>query len=436
MRSTLLDCRSLRCLSLLLLIAVPLGCGGAGGTAPTAVAPGPAEIATDLGVQIPDDWQLPGQLPMDYVRGSLSVDDLDRALSAGDPAAHDILWLLYWVDQVDESALLSVLQAHGYGGADGGDPVASLVNRTAAYTADAGTEDPPSGGHDERTSSMHQQYFSSQQGTGHDAEVSRNHDLNISRTWDHQLTVSRQNHDYEISKKFGFGHKEDVSKDYQQHEKDVSKFTHDTKRSNAWPSNHFAEVSHDHPPGDEEHHVADSRIWPPNHTFFFSRSWEPPTHTASVSRGYPPNHAPGSSRNGNVNHDWRLSVQYPQPHTADVSRSHALPISRSWPNFPAKHSVAASRTRPPNHFEAVSFSWPPSHIAVTSSNWPPNHFEAVSKSWDENDPAPHTSWWSRVVPKGHTWFKSAKDTGEVVKDIKDVVGKKKSDAGTPKEEQP
>ena len=436
MCSTLLDCRSLRCLSLLVLIAVPLGCGGAGGTAPTAVPPGPAESATDLGVQIPDDWQLPGQLPMDYVRGSLSVDDLDRALSLGDPAAHDILWLLYWVDQVDESALLAVLQAHGYGGADGGDPVASLVNRTAAYTADAGTEDPPSGGHDDRTSSMHQQYFSSQQGTGHDAEVSRNHDLNISRTWDHQLTASRQNHDYEISKKFGFGHKEDVSKEYQTHEKDVSKFTHDTKRSNAWPSNHFAEVSHDHPPGDEEHHVADSRnLAAQPHLLLLERLGTPDPHRLGEPR------VPAQPRSWlepQREREPRLEAVGAVP-TAAHRRRLAQSRASNQPQLAELSRQALGRGQP--HAPAESLRGRLLQLASEPHRGhllqlAPEPLRGRLQELGREHPAPHTSWWSRVVPKGHTWFKSAKDTGEVVKDIKDVVGKKKSDAGTPKEEQP
>ena len=421
----------------LVLAAATLGCGG--GTAPTgpsfasssAVEP-PASPAPDggLGIDIPDDWQLRGTMPMDYVPGTYSVLDLDAALSRGDRSANDILWLLYWVDRVDESTLLAVLVQHGYAHAM---PVAQSARGGSladyATASDAGTGDPPSDGHNKDSSSLHQQYFSSQYPGTHDAEDSRNHDLAISRTWDHQLTVSRAEHEWDISKKFGFGHKEETSKDFQNHEDKVSKFTHDWVRSRSWPSNHYAEVSHDHPPGDEGHHIADSRIWPPNHTFQFSKGWEPPVHSASVSRGYPPNHAPGSSKNGNVTHDWRLSVQYPQPHGADVSRSHALPVSRSWPNFPTQHSVAASRTRPPNHFDAVSFTWPKDHLAVTSSSWPSNHFDAVSKSWSENDPGLHTTWWSRVVPPGHTYFQSAKDTGEVAKDIKDLLKKKKADAG-------
>ena len=419
-----------RWLSISLVLAlVVLGCGGNpppsldSSRTPATSASVVAAVETD----IPDDWQLRGQLPMDYVPGSLTVADLDDALTRGDRAAHDILWLLYWVDRVDESALLEVLTRHGYGGTSFAQ--AALMAETATTSSDAGPDEPPPGGHNEDSSSLHQKYFSSQYPAGHASEDSRNHDQGISRTWDHQLPVSRQDHDYEISKKFGFGHKEDVSKGYQQHDNDLSKFTHDTQRSKAWPSNHYAEVSHNHPPN-EGHQVAVSRIWPPNHTFLYSRGWDPPVHSASVSRGYPPNHQPGSSKNGNVTHDWRLSVQYPQPHGADISRSHALPISRSWPNFPAQHSVRASRTRPPNHFEAVSFSWPPKHLTVVSSTWPANHFEAVSRSWNENDPGLHTTWWTKIVPEGHTWFKSAKDTTEVVKDIKDGEDKKKKpDAG-------
>jgi hypothetical protein len=394
-------------------------CGGRGSD-PKSTLQATGDAASDQSdPQLTDDLLEVGQFPTDYVRGSYSIADLDLALTRQSAEANDILWLLYWVDRADQAELLQTLQAHGYG-TDDAPTLRSSSYATAGDGGDDKKKDPPA--HTERDSSLHQQYFSSQWGGDHAADVSRNHDLGISRTWDHDLQKSRATHEWEISKKFGFGHKLEVSSEYQYHEKDTSIVHHDTSISASWPSNHFAEVSHDHPPG-IDHKAADSRIWPPNHVYFRSSQWPDTDHTASVSRGYPPNHSVYMTKHDETGHDWRLSVQYPQPHASEVSRSHAIAISRSWPTFPTGHSTAASRTRPPNHFEAVSDSWPPKHIAGTSRNWPSNHFAAVSQQWDQNDPGLHSSWWSKVVPPGHTWYDSTKGTVEIGKDIKEILKK-------------
>ena len=182
-----------------------------------------------------------------------------------------------------------------------------------------------------------------------------------------------------------------------------------------------------------DHTRALSRLWPANHMYSISVTWDTYDHSIPVSKdeGWPAQHEGIFSRTWTTNpcpncdqeHSYAISQSHPGEHLVERSElwstapGHLYSRSQTWPTDPAVHDPAFSGTWYPNHYYEISvdggvsqhqyeyswLNWPGDHAVNRSQDWPPSHTYRVSITWSPG----HSDPWSFRWPPSHTVFVSA-----------------------------